>query len=100
MISLNDATVYIEAGHSCERGYRVPLSESPSLFFRPFFFSFLFPYLKRAGILARLCRPLSRNRPYEREALLQRSSFDVIFCVKETDKFDATYFSFPPPGIF
>lgn len=32
MISLNDATVYIEAGHSCEWGYRIPLSESPSLF--------------------------------------------------------------------
>lgn len=28
MISLNDATVHIEAGHSCERGYRIPLSES------------------------------------------------------------------------
>lgn len=75
MISLNDATVYIEAGHSCEWGYRIPLSESPSLFSSLFLSLSLFPSLKRTGILARSCRPLSRNR---REALLQRSS-DVIF---------------------
>lgn len=39
MISLNDATVHIgEAGHSCERGCRVPLSDSRLLSCRPFFF--------------------------------------------------------------
>lgn len=34
MISVNDATVHIEAGHSCERGYRIPLSESHCRFRR------------------------------------------------------------------
>lgn len=51
MISLNDATVYIEAGHSCETGIHmlcIPLSESPSLF-SSLSFSLSFPFARTYG---------------------------------------------------
>lgn len=59
-------------------------------FFVPFFPSFLFPSFERTTVSPSFEKPAIRENIF----LLQRL-FDVIFCVKGTDKFDAIFrFSF------
>lgn len=69
-------------------------------FFVPFFPSFLFPSFERTtGVLARLCRPLSRNRLYARISFYCNACSTSFFASREPIN-STQYFASPSFGIF
>lgn len=94
MISLNDATVYIEAGHSCETGIHmlcIPLSESPSLF-SSLSFSLSFPFARTYGNPRAIVSPSFEKLVTMPVRLFLRGRKQPINSIQ--------YFALLPPGIF